>query len=338
LLTVGGCGSGGGGTAHLPHWVGFNDISIGYRLASPEADAALAAGAGARVERVTLDWRQIEPAPGRFAWRPNDALHAALRRHGIRPLPVLLFAPNWTWVGGSNCGSRAPWCAYPPAPEHDGDWARFAAAAARRYRDAAAIEVWNEPNLHAFWGPAPDPVRYARLLQIAQRSVRALSPSVPVLVGGLGTGAPGAGDVAADQFLKDAQAAAGSAAFDGVGVHLYPGRGGAAAVPALLDPIRRVTRKPIWVTEVGISSAGPPWLRSTLEQAQAAGLVSLLRDLARTSGIAAIVFHTLIDRPGPPGDLEAGYGVMRGDLTPKPAYCRLAAALRGGVPTRGCPR
>jgi hypothetical protein len=82
---------------------------------------------------------------------------------------------------------------------------------------------------------------------------------------------------------------------------------------------------PIWVTEVGLSTAGPfPY---TLSE-QAAGLRAIYRALDSMPDVAAIVVHRLIDGPKRLRTAESGWGVIERNLTPKPALCALAA-VRG---------
>ena len=47
---------------------------------------------------------------------------------------------------------------------------------AQRYPEAAAIEIWNEPNVHWFWRPRPDPARYTELLVEALRGDQGRRP------------------------------------------------------------------------------------------------------------------------------------------------------------------
>ena len=59
-----------------------------------------------------------------------------------------------------------------------GDYARFAAAAARHYAPLGvqAFEIWNEPNTSASW-TNPSPAAYARVLKAAYPAIKAVDPS-----------------------------------------------------------------------------------------------------------------------------------------------------------------
>jgi hypothetical protein len=85
----------------------------------------------------------------------------------------------------------------------------------------------------------------------------------------------------------------------------------------------RAIGTPIWVTEVGLSTAGPfPY---SLDD-QARGLRLIYRRLERMPDVPAIVVHRLIDGPKKLETAESGWGVVHRDLTPKPALCSLATA------------
>ena len=84
---------------------------------------------------------------------------------------------------------------------------------------------------------------------------------------------------------------------------------------------------PLWITEVGLSTTGQGQPRPASPTEQARGLVSIYKRLRAMSDVKAIVFHTLIEPRGAPTDPEVGFGVVRRDLHPKPAYCALTREL-----------
>ena len=65
-----------------------------------------------------------------------------------------------------------------------GEWQEFLEEVARRFPQAAAIEIWNEPNLSGFWKPEPQPERYARLVASAYEAIKAADPGIQVIAGG----------------------------------------------------------------------------------------------------------------------------------------------------------
>jgi hypothetical protein len=325
-----------------PPLFGFNDQSIGYSLASPAQDAQLSQRGGAKIARITFDWRWAEANPGQWDLSRYDALYREMTTRGIRPVWVLLFAPHWAWDPSVNCDQWHQDCTYPPAPSHDADWQNMVDLVVRRYPLSAAIEVWNEPNLYAFWRPQPDPARYAQLLEEAHTAVKAAAPAMPVL-GGSVTNSPvdGAWGLSEASFLRGVFANGGGSSMDGVSLHLYKqGAGAADSVGNGLRDIRAARDAagfgglPIWITELGLSTTDTNPDYRVSEQGQADGLVNDYRRLATMPDIAAVIVHTLIERPPASGATEVGFGLVHEDFTPKPAYCALAVAVGATDP---CP-
>lgn len=82
-----------------------------------------------------------------------DALFAAAAAHGIRPVIISPYATQ---------------------PIDVAAYAQQCAALHTRYRAVNPIwELWNEPNLAAYWGAEPDPVAYARLAIATTGALRA---------------------------------------------------------------------------------------------------------------------------------------------------------------------
>jgi hypothetical protein len=306
---------------------GFNDDSVRAEQLSATDDAIIAALAGADVERVTFDWRWVEPQPGQLRLGYYDDIYRELRGRGIRPLLVLMYAPWWAWEPGTGCNQWAEDCRYPPGREHYSDLRRIAALVAGRYPEAAGIEIWNEPNSPVFWQGRPDAARYAELLGQAHDAVKRANPSMRVISGGLtGARTTGRGEIAMGEFLAGMYRHGARGSMDAIGVHAYPwnldlGEGGVLSTTLSIARAARDAAsdrgRPLWVTETGLSTA-------TLSEAdQARGLAGTYRALAAMPDVDAVVVHTLLPLPGSAGK-EAGYGVIRSNLTPRPAFCALA--------------
>jgi hypothetical protein len=116
-------------------------------------------------------------------------------------------------------------------------------------------------------------------------------------------------------------------AMDGIALHLYP-HAYEDWVRKGLDHIRAVRNaagyaaQPIWVTEVGASTTDPQPLLAVSDQGQADVLTNAYSRMAAMPDVSAVIVHTLIEPAR--GGAERGYGLIRPDLTPKPAYCALA--------------
>jgi hypothetical protein len=295
---------------------------------------------GADVTRLVLSWRAVEPSPGTAQWDRYDELYRRMLETGTRPLWVLADAPCWASTQRkARCRERNE-LGRPPMRRYDDEWAAFAAAVVQRYPETAAIETWNEPNLDNFWRPQPDPWRAALLTAWTNFGVKSVDPEMPVLLGGL---APlrktivVKGEMAYAQFIREAYAAFGPGYWDAVAIHPFPrfkARGDyLTEILEHLDAVRgalaasNAAGTPIWVTEIGLSTAGPfPY---TLKK-QAEGLVRTYEALAEAPDVPAVIVHRLVDLPRQIDTAEAGWGVLRESGRPKPSFCALAR-VRGGT-------
>jgi hypothetical protein len=294
----------------------------------------LAAGAGADVTRAVISWRAVEPRPGELSWQRYDEIYERMLETGTRPVWVLADAPCWAWSAGSDqCGQQAD-VGRPPDRAHDGHWALFAALVALRYPQTAAVESWNEPNLDNFWRPRPRPKRAAEITAWANLGVKLVEPEIPVLLGGLSPlteTTPRKGEIAYDEFIRAAYDAVGPGHWDAVAIHPFPRfkarKRYLKDIVEHLDRVRgaladsKAAGTPIWVTEIGLSTAGPfPY---TTRQ-QALGLVRIYRRLAAMTDVPAVIVHRLVDLPPTVETAEAGWGIIRPDGRQKAAYCALS--------------
>jgi hypothetical protein len=241
---------------------------------------------------------------------------------------TVLYAPSWAHEPGTNCSQWLKDCRYPPGRAHDDAWDAILAKLATRYPEAAAIELWNEPNYAAFWPPAPDPARYTELLRSGYAAIKAVNPSMPVLLGGLANlHVNDSRGLAMRGFLNSVYANGGKGSFDGLSFHDYSRTLGDALFYKTLGDVLEVRdlyddrATPLWLTEGGLTTTGA---EAVTEAEQARGLLHQYRVLADRPYIEAVMFHTLLE--GERGELYrgTGFGVVRRTLEPKPAYCALA--------------
>lgn len=302
---------------------GFHDNSVAGQRASAEQVARLAEGTGAGLYRFLVDWRSAEPQRDVYDLRMPDQVYRALVARGIRPVLLLAWAPNWSWNRLVVCNH--PSCHFPPSRANDHEWREFVALMARRYPKAAGIEIWNEPNETTGWNPAPDVGRYVELLRQAYRAVKEVDPSMPVISGGLSHRKQSdAGGLAIEEFFERLFEAGAADYMDGVGMHPYAPVDGLDRLTEPLELIRELRPRdlPIWVTEVGVSTTPGPITGTEQEQADA--VATAYRVFRDQPDVAGVLIHTLIDPYDDPAIPNAGFGVLRGDLSEKPAYCTLA--------------
>ena len=116
-----------------------------------------------------------------------------------------------------------------------------------------AAMIWNEPNNKSHWDPEIDPdwSRFAEMAIAAGKAIKAAAPGLPRVLGGISPIDP--------MFIANMAGKGVLDHIDVVAVHGFPldwNLWGIDEWPAKLDEIRAVTKLPIWVAEVGVSSFG----------------------------------------------------------------------------------
>jgi hypothetical protein len=298
-------------------------------------EARLAQATGVRALRDDISWAETEPQPNRYNWTNFDAVVTIATEDGMLVLPVLDDSPTWAAPTGASL------------PSDVGPYAAFVAATVARYgpggtfwrahprlpaRPLVWYELWNEPY---FADRNRDPSAYARLVRAAVVAGRAANHAARFLIeadllyqtlgGGLANWIGGMYAAVPDLGRY----------FDGVAVHPYGGN------PAIYTPdtntndqpgrIEQVHAelvahgdgdKPLWVTEIGWSTCSGDDL-CVSEAQQAAYLRTFLRLASTTwsSYVRAVFVYSLRDlAPAPRDERVAWYGLLRPDLSRKPAW------------------
>ena len=312
---------------------GFNDNGVSFGQLTAPVSAQLASQAGAGVSRITFDWRWAEPTQGVWHLATYDAIYAADLAQGIRPIFILQFAPQWAWASGTACVQATQDCRYPPSADHLDAWRTVVTKLVQRYPEMAALEVWNEPNLGAFWQGGINPTHYTTLLGEAHTAVQAAASSVPVLGGALSNyqDANSSTLMNARSFLKAMYAAGAKGKMDGLSLHPYPDDIDLWRFFKTLTEVRSIRDDnddtvPLWVSEIGVTTVGAGSNYTFNENDQALMLKKLQQELSGMKDIEAMLFHTLVD-PSifPATNSERGFGTLHVDLSPKPAFCMFAA-------------
>jgi len=247
------------------------------------------------------DWARIEPQAGQFTWDSADKeLREWDQPEGLTPLPILAYTPPWASSGPD--GDRA----YPPRDLRH--YARFVRETVARYRDEIEYwEIWNEPNIGFFKGTIPE---YVDLLKAASVAAHQADPDAKIVFGGT------AGvDV---KFIERCYEHGAGPYFDVMAVHPYQwGRTfndgwHRQKIERLRDLVERhdAPTKPIWLTEIGWSTA------EISDQDQARLLVqSFVSSLGlHELGVAKAFWFSVKDWGGP------GHGIFADDGSRKPAF------------------
>ena len=145
--------------------------------------------------------------------------------------------------------------------------------------------LWNEPNNMSHWDFELDPGwrTFSEMVRDAAEAIKAERPSLPRVMGGISPIDP--------NFLRTLDDHGALDCVDVVAVHGFPLDWNHWQIhewPAKLDEIRAVTDRPIWVSEVGVSTFGA-------EEVQEFGLRRTAELL--TGRVSRIHWYSLYDLP-----------------------------------------
>lgn len=286
---------------------------------------------GLRWVRIDLHWDTIEPQPGQWRWDVLDPLMAEIAHRGLQAEVYLVgSAPHAT---SAPAGSPTP-DQYPPRDPQA--YAQALVTLAQRYPQVPAWQVWNEPNLPAFWRPREDVAAYGALLQASYQALRAQAPGRQVVLGGMGyySQMPSHGG----ELMIPALAAGGLYGMDIITAYhpysLHP----EGDDPQALDFIKRARQgnaslraagaRQIWADEWGWSSYAGPVEEQPLvgEQGQADYVLRRLALMAALDYDKVFLF-ALSDLDSRASVRDRSYGLLALDGTPKPAYLALQRLL-----------
>lgn len=293
----------------------FNDRT--FSPAQIDSQLAVLKATGATDARSDALWEATEPLAPRngvhhYDWRFDDAIAAALARHGLAWLPILDYS--------------APWAQSVPGEDHSPPsssrvFAQYTAALTNRYGahgsfwvahpelptlPVQTLEVWNEPD-GSFWLPHPDAPRYADLYAAARAAAKEVEPGIRVIVGGLTSPAT---------FLPAMMRARPGLAgrIDGVGVHPYAPNPRSILVKLRSD--RKILEAiglgsaPLYVTEFGWATS-PPGDRNYLPAATRPAYIEQTIELLAHSdcGVAGVLLYTWITPQRVAADREDWFGI-----------------------------
>lgn len=328
----------------MPVGVAFGDYLGG--LCPAALDSALDDVVALRATwiRVDFSWTRIQPTSrDAWSWDRSDRVVAAARARGLKVIALLTYSP--AWARASTCQNwRCP-------PSNPADFGRFATAVAQRYRTSGldTFEIWNEPNITAFW-TNPDPNVYRQVLSSAISGIRAASPSARVLFGGLAPVGTSNGNYSAGAFLSAVCSSGGCAGVDAVSYHPYTAPYLATTATTWRTAWERITfdtgwqeslrhvltdqgmaSTPIWVTEFGAPTGGKGTRVAAVPSAYtlADHVTEALQSQIVASGFVAarstplvggLFVHTGRDTKIYGGDREDFFGLTRVNGSRKPSW------------------
>ena len=148
-----------------------------------------------------------------------------------------------------------------------------------------AVVLWNEPNNLSHWNYHLDPdwSRFADMVKQAAVAIRKINPALTIVLGGVSSCDP--------DFLRRLRELGVMEYVDAVGVHGFPldwNHWQLTDWPDKVAEAAEVSGKPVWVTEVGVSSFGA-------EEVQEFGMVRTLELLK--GRVERIHWYSLFDLP-----------------------------------------
>jgi beta-xylosidase len=148
-----------------------------------------------------------------------------------------------------------------------------------------AIVLWNEPNNLSHWNFHLDPgwERFSDMVRVAVAAIRQVNPKLRIVLGGVSS--------CDNDFLRLTKSHGVLELVDAVGVHGFPLDWNHWSIHEWRQRVQEaseVSRKPVWITEVGASSFGA-------EEVQLFGLNQTLQLLQ--GKVERIHWYSLFDLP-----------------------------------------
>lgn len=274
--------------------------------AARRADMAMAAGF--KWERLEIKPSVICPAKGKaslsdasFDFSYTDTLLDIAENRGL----TCIGCHSHYWPGGVK-----PW-----TQEGYDAWIESFRKTVERYKGRIRHwEIWNEPNIGFWKGPKED---YPKLVTAAFRVLHEIDPDASIL----------ACSAAGADFGFIGMCRENGMEYDDISYHDYPtdvfeGRF-RAELAALAE---RAHGHPVWMTEIGWPTGCGD--KTYTEREQAAKIARAYMTAAASGNLKAIFAYDFVDDGFCASEPENNFGIVRRDMTPKPAYRALAKVCR----------
>jgi len=304
-----------------PLGVGFEVLD--RQRFDPEKTYPHLAELGVKWARCQTGWNRCETTPGQYTFGWLDKVVDSLLQIGIQPWFNLGYG-NKLYTPKKPDAMSVGW-----APVFDDDaqaaWLRFVGKLAEHFADRVEHwEIWNEPNIRAFWKPnKPNAADYVRMVEVTAPVIRRAISDV-TLIGGAFAGIPMG-------YIQECLDAGLAKHVDRISYHPYrpmPESGYAGEIARLREMIAEHTPEvAIWQGENGCPSLGGPGTDSVgamsnlpwNETAQAKWLTRRILTDLRLGIEHTSYFHT-VDLVGYRG--KTNYkGLLRGkDYSRKPSF------------------
>lgn len=313
---------------------------------------------GATWIRVDFSWYSIQPNnTAIYYWAMYDKVVRIATSKGLKILGIVGYPP--AWAQETNCASLVTslTAARTCNPQSSIAFADFVGVVAARYKgtNIRAWEIWNEPNLVAYWKTTMadstlfvDPTAYATVANAAAAKIRQAYPDSVIITGGLSplfepsavTG------MRQSDFLAQVLPKLDASLFNGIGMHPYcwPKMPTLAAdynafytidAGRAIYNLRTIMQnagwgsKEIWATEFGASTKGSlstadavlPQRPDHVSEAEQALIIEEGVDAwFKKANVGPLFVHSDGDQWLAQHNNEGGFGLRRSDGTKKPSY------------------
>ena len=262
-------------------------FGIAPQTSLTERDAEYMRAGGIGSVRLPVPWSSIQATRrGGYNWAGLDEGVTIAARAGLRVLPFLYGTPHWlakpTTLPVDNARERVAWQEFLAAAverygPHGDFWTKHSKPVAKGVSYEPAVpkgvsyepavpklpirtwQIWNEVNFFYFAVPA-SPSRYAKLVKISSKAIKAADPGAKVVLSGL-FAKPTAGyprGMPATEFLEALYRVPGlKNSFDGIALHPYAVD--TETLEEYVEAFHDVTtenhdRVPLYLTEIGWGS------------------------------------------------------------------------------------
>ncbi|WP_181397339.1 glycosyl hydrolase [Cryobacterium arcticum] len=295
-------------------------FGVGVHLAPPHLNSGQVAGEiGFGTVRTDTVWRAIETTKGEYTFPPTEeSMIQDYAAHGVGLLPLSVYV-NKFYDNNKT----------PSTPEGLAAYAAFTSAVVAHY-GSPAVEVYNEFNNPPMNKGACGPTAacYLPLLKATFERVKADHPETLIVGPSIAR--------TDDAFLTELYQAGGLDYLDAVSWHPYdygPGIGPEFLEASLQNQVAKIKEynngesKPIWITELGWSTAGYS------EQEQADNLVRA-QAIALANGVEKFFWYDLVNDETDITHHEGNFGLVRQvtekvpTFAPKPSAVAQAVLIR----------
>jgi hypothetical protein len=266
-----------------------------HLAAGPQMDLIAELGVGG--VRLDFNWYDIEPEQGRYDFSVTEASVQAAKAYGLGIYATLSYAPRW-----ANGGRERNY----PA-RNVLDWLDFVFETVSYFaEDVPLWGLWNEPNSEGMF--AGSVTHYVDSILIpGGEMVRAANPGARIC-------GPELAHMEDWRRWQETVLRRAGKYIDVVTHHCYERKNGRELYREM-ESFPSTEGRPLWVTETGYRSDRHG------EEGQADRYDQLLEAFPSQDKIAGLVLF----------DLQSeGWGIVRDDLSKKPAYDVIKNRIRGG--------